>query len=315
MTGGKDLRRSRWKRMVDPGTFRGWPRPWPDAVAPVVRLIFWTAGLLWLSGGSARAQDGFFDRYRARFAAVQGEQPHWAAPLTTVAPILEQGFRSDFVRQSLTGGQQSWSYGDAKGLQFVPFRRTELRLSPPTFLTHTNPKQEDGFGDVGFRLKYRFYGSSEEHRNAVVSAFVGATVPTGKNGNGSCCATVSPTLELGKGAGRVALTTSAGGSLPVTNATKLGRQIVWNTAVQYHVQRYLWPQMEVNTTFFKGGRNDGKGQAFLTPGLIVSRLPLIRGSNGGRDVLALTLGAGEQIAVTHASTYNHAPIFTARLRF
>ena len=77
----------------------------------------------------------------------------------------------------------------------------------------------------------------------------------------------------------------------------------------------LWFETEFNSTFYKGGSNDGKQQTFTTPGVIVSRIPLIRGSTGARDVLALTLGAGEQIALTHFNTYNHSPIFTGRLRF
>jgi hypothetical protein len=32
---------------------------------------------------------------------------------------------------------------------------------------------EDGFGDVAFRMKFRVYGSSEDHRNAIVTALLG----------------------------------------------------------------------------------------------------------------------------------------------
>jgi hypothetical protein len=265
-----------------------------------------------LGTAGAVAQGGWMRGYEARLAAAQVNQPHWATPLVTVAPRLEEGFRTDFVRESLAGGRQSWNYGNTKGLQ-VPFWRIELRFSPPPFITHTNPLVEDGFGDVAFRLKYRIYGSSEPHRNAIVTAYMAASVPTGKNGNGSCCAILTPTLEAGKGFGKAAFTISLGGSLPVTNAAKLGRQIVWNNAAQYHVARLLWMQTEINSTFYLGGSNDGKQQTFATPGAIVSRIPLTRG--GVAVPLALSLGAGEQIALTHFNTYNHSPIFTARLRF
>ena len=263
--------------------------------------------------GRATAQDGWFERYEARLAATLAQQPHWATPLVTTNPRVEEDIRSDFVRQSLTNGQQSWNYGNTKGLQLVPFRRVELRFSPPPFITHTNPKVEDGFGDVAFRAKVRLYGSSEDHHNAIVTALLGASVPTGKSGNGSCCAILTPTLEAGKGWAKADVVTSLGGSLPVSNTAKLGRQIVWNNAAQLHVTTLVWVETEVNSTFYFGGSNDGKQQTFATPGVIVSRIPLKR--SGGVARLTLTLAAGEQIALTHFNTYNHSPIFSVRFRF
>lgn len=264
--------------------------------------------------GPASGEDGLIGRYQSRLAATQMEQPHWATPLVTAAPRLEQGFRTDFVRQS-GAGQAVWNYGGTKGLQIVPSRYIELRFSPPPFLSHTDPRLEDGFGDVAFRMKYRMYGSSEEHHNAIVTALLGASVPTGKSGNGSCCAILSPTLEAGKGIGKLAVTTAVGGSLPMSNGSKLGRQILFNNVVQYHVTRLFWVEMEFNSTFYKGGKNDGKEQTFVTPGVILSRIPLVRSSAGRQALLLLSLGAGEQIALTHFNTYTHSPIFSARLRF
>jgi hypothetical protein len=273
-------------------------------------------GVLLLSAAAgANAQQSWIERYEARAQATQAEQPHWATPLVTTNPSLEQRFRTDFVRQSLAGGQTSWNYGNTQGLLFIPARHIEVRFSPPPFLTHSNPKTEDGFGDVGFRMKYRIYGSSEEQHNAIVTLVLPATVPTGKSGNGSCCAAITPTLELGKGFGRLDFVTSAGGALPVTNAVKLGRSIAWNNAIQYRVGRYLWLENEFNSTFYKGGKNDGKEQTFAAPGIIFSRLPLRPGHAGASERLVLTLGAGEQIALTHFNTYNHALLFTSRLRF
>lgn len=280
------------------------------------RILRNFAGIFLLATAAVvNAQDTLVSRYQARVEATQRNQPHWATPLVTTNPRLEQGFRTDFNRQTLAGGQTSWSYGNTQGLQFVPFRHVEMRLSPPPFLTHSNPKTEDGFGDVLFRVKYRIYGSSEEQHNAIVTVLLPASIPTGKSGNGSCCATLAPTLELGKGFGRLDFVTSAGGSLPLTNAAKLGRSVAWNNAIQYRVGRYLWLENEFNSTFYKGGTNDGKEQTFATPGVIFSRLPLTHRHSGPTERLVLTLGAGEQIALTHFNTYNHALVFTSRLRF
>jgi len=279
----------------------------------------WVCGI-WLCcitalGCPAAAQGSLMERYERRVAASSAQQPGWATPLVTVSPRVEQGFRADFVRQSTAGGQTAWNFGNTKGLQIVPFPRVELRFSPPPFLTHTNPKLEDGFGDVGFRMKYRLYSSNERQHNALVTAVLGASVPTGKSGNGSCCAVLTPTLEAGKGLGKAAFTVSVGGSLPVTGAATLGRQVVLNEALQYHATKLLWVETEFNSTIFRGGKNDGRQQTFTTPGVIVSRMPLRRANKNGLGALALSLGAGEQIALTRFNTYNHSPVFTARLRF
>ncbi len=164
---------------------------------------------------------------------------------------------------------------------------------------------------MAFRIKYRLYGSSEDHHNAIVAVLLGASVPTDKSGNGSCCAILSQTLEAGKGLGKVDFITSLGGSLPFSNTAKLGRQFVWNNAAQFHVMRFLWVETETNSTFYVGGSNDGAQQTFMTPSVIVSRIPL----NGSGGMVRLTLGVGEQIALTHFNTYNHSPIFSVRLRF
>ncbi len=283
---------------------------------PFMQKIVWTMTLVCLwSIHVARAEEGWIAKYQARVAATQANQPHWATPFITVAPRVEQGMRADFLRQNLPGGQRTWNLGNTKGLQLIPLPRTEIRFSPPPFITHSDPQLSDGFGDVAFRLKYRLYGSNEEHHNAIVSILLGASLPTGKNTNGSCCAILTPVMEVGKGYGKLALITSIGGSLPASNTVKLGRSVAWNNAIQYHTTRFLWVETEFNSTFFKGGKSDGKSQTFITPGVLLSRLPLTRNAAGKSGALVLTLGAAEQIALTQSATYNHSPIFTARVRF
>ena len=247
----------------------------------------------------------------SRIDASQLNQPHWTAPLITSSPRIEKGLSTEFTRQTASDHQTTWNYGNGKGLQVILFPRVELRVSPPPYITHSNPHTEDGFGDISFRLKYRLYGSNAAHHNAIVSAALGASVPTGTSNNGSCCAVLSPTLFLGKGFGPFAFTSTVGAALPVSGTNRLGRPIAWNSAFQLHAHGPLWIENEFNATFFHGGKNDGRQQLFATPGLILSRLPL-----GPRNrAPQLTVGVGEQIALTHFSTYNHAPIFVARLRF
>jgi hypothetical protein len=268
-----------------------------------------------LAGQSA----GFIERYQARVSATQAEQPHWVTPLVTVTPRLEQEFRTDFVHQYNPKGFAVWNYGNGKGLELIPEKHTEIIVNVPPFYNRSNG-ESDGFGDISFLAKGRIYSRNEEHGNAIITAFLAASVPTGKNGNGSCCAVVTPTLAVGKGLGQFAFTSTAGGSLPVTNAQGLGHTITWNNVAQYRVAkagvaRFFWPEVEFNSAFYKGGSSDGKTAVYATPGLIVGRIPLSHDANGKPGRLGLTFGAGQQIAVSHYHPNNHATVITMRLPF
>ena len=261
----------------------------------------------------------FIGRYQARVTATQIEQPHWVTPLVTVTPRLEQELRTDFVHQYNPKGFAVWNYGNSKGLELIPARRIEILFNLPPFFNRSNGEQ-DGFGDISFNSKYRIFARNEDHGNAILTAFLAASVPTGKNGNGSCCAVVTPTLAGGKGFGRLALTSTLGGSLPVSNAKGLGHTITWNNAIQYHVAktgtaRFFWPEFEFNSSIYRGGSNNGKEAVFATPGIIIGRIPLSHTASGEPGRFGLTFGAGQEIAITHFHTFNHATVITARLPF
>ena len=265
------------------------------------------------------AQNAFLHNWQARVTATQNAQPHWVTPLVTVTPRLEQEVRTDFVHEYTTTGKELWIYGNGKGLELIPERHTEILINLPPFYDRHNGAS-DGFGDITLLAKERIFSRNEEHGNAIATFFLGASIPTGKNKNGSCCAVVTPSLALGKGFGRFALTTTAGGSLPVTNSTGLGHTVTWNTVAQYRlaktgIARFFWPELESNASFYLGGTNDGKIADFITPGLLIGRIPLAHNPDGTPGRLGLTFGAGKQIAVTHFNTYNHATVITARIPF
>ena len=268
---------------------------------------------------AAQAQNSFIEQWQARASSTQAAQPHWITPLVTVTPRLEQELRTDFVHQYNPKGFSVWNYGNGKGLELIPERHTELIVNIPPFFNRSNGEQ-DGFGDISFLAKGRIFARNEEHGNAIVTVFLAGSIPTGKNANGSCCAVVTPTLAVGKGFGQLALTSTAGGSLPVTNAQGLGHTISWNNTIQYRaaktgVGRLFWPELEFNSSFFKGGADDGKTSTFATPGVIIGRIPLSHAANGAPGRLGLTFGAGQQIAVTQFHTYNHATVLTMRIPF
>lgn len=258
-----------------------------------------------------RQARGFFARWQARASRTQARQPHWITPLATVTPLLEQEFRSDFTREARSGDATEWIYGGSKGLELIPLQRVELLLNVPPYRQY-NPAEpgtgpQDGFGDFSLKMKYRLLAAGAESGNYIVTAFLGGSLPTGSAGNGSSEATLSPALAAGKGIGRWDVQTTLGATLPVANAEKLGRPISWNTALQYRLGRGVWPEVESNATWFRGGPNDGETQEFITPG-IVTHVPL-----HGR--LGLTMGIGAQIAVSQFHEYSHAIIFSGRMPF
>jgi hypothetical protein len=257
-------------------------------------------------GTNLLGQDGFIANWQDRASRTQAEQPHWVTPIVTVTPRLEQEFRTDFVRQITPTHTDTWNYGNSKGLELIPTRHIELIANVPPYIEH-NTAAKDGFGDVAFLMKYRFFARNEENGNAIVTGFLGATIPTGSYSNGSTDATVTPTLAVGKGFRRFDVQTTAGAALPTANVKKLGRPVAWNTTLQYRADKHWWPEVEFNSTFYNGGPNDGKIQNFVTPG-IVGRFPL-------RKRLGLTFGAGMQIATSAYHSYNHGLVFTARMPF
>lgn len=277
-----------------------------------------TSGTATGSAATMPPQQTFIQRYQARVTATQNEQPHWVTPLVTVTPRLEQELRTDFVHQYNPKAYAVWNYGNSKGLEFIPEKDIEILVNVPPFFNRSNGEQ-DGFGDLSFNSKYRIFARNEEHGNAIITAFFAATVPTGKHGNGSCCAVVTPTLAVGKGFGRIDFTSTAGGSLPLTNSNGLGHTIAWNTVAQYKAGSgtswHVWPEVECNTSFYKGGATDGDVAVFMTPGVVIGRIPLSHDATGKPGRLGLTFGAGEEIAVSSYHPNNHALVLTARLPF
>jgi len=282
-------------------------------------VLLTAALMLAFTSGSLPGQTTFIERYQARVSATQAEQPHWVTPLVTVTPRLEQEIRTDFVHQYNPKGFAIWNYGNSKGLELIPERHTEIIVNVPPFFNRSNGAP-DGFGDISYLAKGRIYSRNEEHGNAIVTAFLAGSIPTGKNGNGSCCAVVTPTIAVGKGFGLFAFTSTVGGTLPITNAQGLGHTIIWNNVVQYRiaesgVARFFWPEIELNSAFYKGGAANGDTTVFATPGLIVGRIPLSHDANGRPGRLGFTFGVGQQIAVSHYHPNNHSTVITLRLPF
>jgi len=254
------------------------------------------------------AQNTLFGDWFQRSDQAKSNQPHWITPLATVTPRLEQEFRTDFFVQQTPTGVNLINFGGGKGLELIPAEHVELLFNVPPYFERNSPNLHDGFGDVSFVGKYRLLAGNEEHGNYILTVFLGATVPTGSYSNGARGGVITPTIAGGKGWGKFDVQSTLGVGLPTSHTDTIGHAIAFNTAFQYHLLPKLWPEVEVNSTFWKDGTQDGKKQTFLTPGLILGRFKL-----HGRFVMAF--GAGFQIAVTHYHNYNHAGVFTIRFPF
>jgi hypothetical protein len=255
-----------------------------------------------------RGNPDFFTNWERKASAIQAEQPHWVTPLVTVTPRLEQELRFDVVSRTTLTGTNTTIYDNGKGLELIPLIPIELLINLPPYVVHRNPKAPDGWGDWPLLLKYRVLSANETHGDYILSLFLGGTVPTGGHLNGNQVGVVTPSVAGGKGWGDVDVQVTAGVGLPTGRTEVLGHPIMYNGTLQYRIQRFFWPEVELNGTSWRDGENIGKNQIFITPGLVVGRFPL-------HDRLGLTVGAGIQIAATHYRQYDHAWTFTARMPF
>jgi len=251
--------------------------------------------------------DSFLEDRLQTASRADAEQPHWIAPLFTVTPRLLEQLRFD-VAQQAKSGFTTMNYGGGKGLELIPTERTEITVSTLPYLSHSKPGVKDGFGDMSFLLKYRVAAGNEEQGNYIVTVFLGTTVPTGTYSNGASSAVVSPTLAVGKGWGNFDFQTTFAAAIPTSNIDKLGTPLAHNIAFQYRVLRKLWPELEVNSTFWANGALAGDKQVFLSPGLIVGKLHLWRR-------LGMTVGGGVQVPVTHFHAQDHNYLMSVRFPF
>ncbi len=261
--------------------------------------------------GLAVAQDNFFSSWENRVRTTVAEQPGWSVPLVTPSSGLVQLFRSDFVRQITPSETTTWNCGNSKGLDVIPWYKTELDIAVPPYIQH-NSAATDGFGDMAMLLKYRIESANEQHGAYSLSVSIGGTIPTGSYKNGSVAATLVPSLYGGKGFGRFDVQSNVSITLPAGDTSKLGRPIAWNVVGQYKIAKIFWPEVEDNSNFFRGGPSAGKTQNFITPGLMVSKLNVTHDS---KSRLGVTLGAGMQIATSQYHSYSHGLIVTSRLAF
>lgn len=241
-------------------------------------------------------------------AGTQTRQPDWLSPLATTSGRLKQEFRYDIWDQPSTSGNRTYQFGGNKGLEFITTSRTQVLLGVPTYTLVSPGGPPGGFGDIPLQVKFRIASAERSEGNYLLTFILAATAPTGSHRYGAGDGMLTPTIAAGKGFGRFDVQSTFGANLPTGNTAKLGRQFQWNTAFQYRAAWKLWPELEVNSTFYRTGPHAGGQQVFLTPGLGFGRAHLRKG-------FRFSTAAGLQIAVTRFHTYDHRWMFSERLSF
>lgn len=264
------------------------------------------------SGSPGGAASSFPDDWLAISDATKEAQPHWMTPVVTVTPRLEQEFRYDQAWQDRPRGVTLDNYGNAKGLELIPTSDSEVIIGVPAYQVRETPTgRATGWADETLLLKYRFATANEERGNYIVTGFLGVTLPTGGEAFTNHKAIITPTLAAGKGWGsREAgfdIQSTLGIAIPTGNTATLGKPVTWNTAFQAHTG-LLWPELEVNHTYFKDGPNDGRSQTALTAGAVLGRFEL-------NHRLRFIIGGGYQWVVSSFKTFNDTWLLTARVAF
>lgn len=260
------------------------------------------------STADSQGLSGFLSRWDDRALGAQLDQPNWLTPVVTSTARLKQEIRYDLAWQWTANGSMTDNYGGSRGFTTMPFSRVEVSVNLPPYIVHTGSAQRDGFGDFSVLTKFRIFAANRQNGDYALTAFLATSFPTGSYKNGSPHAVITPTIAGGKGLGEFVYQGTFGADLPSSQASLLGRRLIFNNAVQYRGLGRFWPEFEANSNFFREGPNDGKSQVFVTPGLDAGRFLLYKH-------LQLSLAAGMQFAVTHFHAYSHQGIFTVRLPF
>lgn len=266
---------------------------------------------------SGDAIEDYFDHWFERVKQAQDSQPHWMTPIATVTPRLEEEFRYDQYWEQLGNGAQLQNFDSGKGLELIPTTSNEILINLPPYEERTVKKIASGWGDWPFLVvKQRFLSANEQDGNYIVTGFLGVQAPTGSPAFTNNAWVVTPTLAAGKGWGNFDIQGTLGVPIPLSHESTIGTSVVTNVALQYHLGQFFWPEIEANTTYWADGLRARKFQAFITPGLVLGRFPIV-----GR--IKAIVGVGYQFAVSPGlvktpeltPVYQHAWVLTARTAF
>ncbi len=227
--------------------------------------------------------------WEAWVARARATQPSWSTPLVTTTGLLEQRLRFDVDLQHSGNGTATTDIDGGRGLDLIVSETNEVQFAAAPYyirsgVAGTGPNNKGaieplaGFNDWPFlRIKQRLASSPASDRDYVLTVLLQIQAPSGIARLTSNSWQYLPTLAFGKGWGAFDIQGTVGGVVPASHANIIGYQVQTNLAFQYHVLGVLWPELEVNWTYYANGQRGGLNQVYLTPGLLIGRFALPSG--------------------------------------
>jgi len=236
--------------------------------------------------------DDFFTGWSQRAHAALDSQPHWAPALNTISPRLTQVIRYDQYWQAANNGVTTDVFGTGKGVEIIPWETTSFTINPPLYDERGGKGSGAGWGDWPFLLvKQRLAAAPEDQGNYIATGFLSFQAPTGSTAFTNHAWVITPGLGFGKGWGDFDLQGNLLAAIPTSHADAIGTAITANLTAQYHLLRFLWPEIELNNTTWSGGPRDGKDQLFMTVGSVFGNVAVV-------ENYTLGIGLGYQFALS-----------------
>lgn len=264
--------------------------------------------------------ESYFANWFKRVDATQDAQPHWAAPLDTVTPLLKEFGQYSQVSQALPNGAAVAIYDGGTpgaGVHFIPDYYNEVFIGAPPYQVRTIKQPAAGLGDLPFLLiKTRLAAANEQNGNYVLTAYLSGQAPTGIKPFTANAYYVTPTIAGGVGWGDFNIQATFGAPTPTSKMDKLGAQLATNVAFQYHLLEYFWPEIELSDTYWLNGPRSGLNQLFAAFDGIIGPFPI------PDTRMKIAIVGGYQTALTPhpilnplTPLYNHSWQFALRLFF
>jgi hypothetical protein len=260
-----------------------------------------------------------FGLFGAAAEQARATQPAWSSALVTTTGLMEQRFRFDIAEQHSGNGVNTTALDGGRGLDLIVTDSNEVQIGLPPYDIRSHASHIPGitgFADWPFvRIEQRLASSPENQGNYVLTAWLQVQAPSGIARLTTGAWTYTPTIAFGKGWGAFDVQGTIAAALPASHTSTLGYQVQANLALQYHLLAVLWPELEVNWTWYANGQRGGLNQIYLTAGFVAGRFQLTQR-------LRLTIGAGHQFAVAPmfrakplTPAYNDAWLLTSRFNF
>lgn len=274
---------------------------------PLVLCLFATA---------AQADDDFFTGWSARAHATLASEPHWIPPVVMTTPRLIQVVRYDQYWQATGTGAAVRSFDAGKGVEFIPLEDVSLTVNAPPYLRREKKSPAEGWGDWPFlTVKRRLAAAPEGAGNYIVTATLGLQAGLGTPAFTSHAWLVTPGLAFGKGWDDFNIQGNVGIGIPTAHAATIGTAITSNLVLQYHLLKFLWPEVELNDTAWSGGVRRGLNQLYATFGAMVGNVPLEENYTLGIGLGYQTALSPHLVAAPLTPAFDHNWVLTLRMGY